>query len=291
MKVVTGKEKLENDDLPDADVVIATLWATAEWVAELDPAKGKKVYFVQGHEILPHFPRERVQATYRAPLEKIVVSGWLERVMQEKYASPVAGRVLNAADLDLFNAPPRKKNTRPRVGFVYADSWVKGVEFVTDAIRNLQKRIPDLEVVAFGAGKINPRKPLPPSCQYHRKPPQEMIRELYSSCDVWLCASRHEGFGLPMVEAMACRCPVVTTAVGAAEDFIENGKQGYVVPVEDADALTEKALTVLEMNNEDWRRMSNAAHEAATQYSWDDAGALFEETLYKIVNQKEGPGA
>lgn len=57
-------------DVPDADVVVATWWETAEWVARLSPAKGAKVYFVQGHEVFEHLPKERAAATYRLPLHK-----------------------------------------------------------------------------------------------------------------------------------------------------------------------------------------------------------------------------
>jgi len=39
-----------DSDVPDADVVIATWWETAEWVAALSQSKGAKVYFIQHHE-------------------------------------------------------------------------------------------------------------------------------------------------------------------------------------------------------------------------------------------------
>src|SRR5690242_6780874 len=50
-------------DVPDADVVIATWWQSAEWVNALSPSKGTKVYFIQHHEIFPLMPVERVKAT------------------------------------------------------------------------------------------------------------------------------------------------------------------------------------------------------------------------------------
>src|SRR5437867_7401162 len=39
-------------DVPDADVIIATWWETAEWVAAMPPSKGAKVYFCQHHEVV-----------------------------------------------------------------------------------------------------------------------------------------------------------------------------------------------------------------------------------------------
>ncbi|MEG4213288.1 hypothetical protein [Microcoleus sp. S13_B4] len=37
-------------DVPDADIIMATWWETAEWVAKLSPSKGTKVYFLQHYE-------------------------------------------------------------------------------------------------------------------------------------------------------------------------------------------------------------------------------------------------
>src|SRR5215203_3276323 len=72
-------------DVPDADVVIATWWETAEWVARLSPRKGVKVYFIQHHEVFPYLPVARCDATYRLPLHKIVIARWLADVMRERY--------------------------------------------------------------------------------------------------------------------------------------------------------------------------------------------------------------
>src|SRR5258708_7700472 len=63
-------------DIPDADVVVATWWETAEWVARLSPQKGTKAYFIQHHEVFDYLPVERVKATWRLPLRKITISKW-----------------------------------------------------------------------------------------------------------------------------------------------------------------------------------------------------------------------
>src|SRR5262245_38770671 len=52
--VLDSRRPVVDQDVPDADVVVATWWETAEWVAALSPAKGAKVYFIQGHEVFSH---------------------------------------------------------------------------------------------------------------------------------------------------------------------------------------------------------------------------------------------
>ena len=64
------------------------------------------------------------------------------------------------------------------------------------------------------------------------------LREVYSSADILLLPSSSEGMANVLLEAMACGAPVVGTRVGAFEDLIEPEKTGYLIDVEDIDAMT-----------------------------------------------------
>jgi glycosyltransferase involved in cell wall biosynthesis len=103
-----------------------------------------------------------------------------------------------------------------------------------------------------------------------------------------LCASRTEGFGLPTLEAMACRCPAVSTRVGGAPDLIEDGRQGFLADVEDSDGLAQRLVQVLRLPESGWRAMSNAAFATATAYTWDDATTLFEAGLREAIGLQGG---
>ena len=92
-------------DVPDADAIIATWWETAEWVNALSPKKGAKVYLIQHHEVFPHLPVERSQATYRLPLQKIVISRWLEKIMKQQYDDNRVILIPNSVDTNQFFAP------------------------------------------------------------------------------------------------------------------------------------------------------------------------------------------
>ena len=114
------------------------------------------------------------------------------------------------------------------------------------------------------------------------KPPQALIPELYAQCDAWLFTSKSEGFGLPILEAMACRTPVIASRAGAAPDLIDS-RNGFLVETK-PEAFAEKIVEVSRMHNDDWRSLSDNAYSAAHGYGWDDATEKFEGALLQYLN-------
>jgi glycosyltransferase involved in cell wall biosynthesis len=264
-------------DLPDADVVIATWWETAEWVDRLGPSKGAKVYFIQHHETFEYLPADRVKATYRLPLHKVVVAPWLRDVMRDDYGDSKADLVLNAVDHRQFHAPVRTRQPIPTVGFMYSEAEFKAAHVGIAALRRLKTELPDLKVISFGLSRPMGLDFLGADLEFHLSPRQDMIRECYSRCDVWLTSSRSEGFNLPALEAMACRTPVVATRTGWPQTAVVDGHNGYLADVGDDEALSRGMLKVLRAPN--WIDFSQHAHDTAEPLSWDQAYPLFLESL------------
>lgn len=258
------------DDLPDADVVVATWWKTAEWVAALPPEKGKKVYFLQDYETFDR-QTEDVVATYNLPLQKFAVSSYIQNAVAQHITadSEQITVIPNAVDHSHFNVVPRQKNDVFTVGFIYTNSPRKNVKLALEALQIAKARLPHLRVIAFGGKAPTAELNLPEWVDYHINPPQKKIVDIYSSCDLWLFTSLHEGFGLPLLEAMACRTPVLATRAGAAPDVID-GNNGVLLDT-DADAFADRISFFDEMTDENWLSWSDAAHQSVHSYSWDDA--------------------
>lgn len=281
--VLDALHPLDPDAIPDADVIIATWWETAFAVASLPPSKGGKFYFVQHHEVHKHLPAHITAGSYYLPLKKITISQWLVDTMAETYGDHDVPMVENSVDMDMFSAPERGRQARPTVGLMYAANPFKGVDISLRAIEVAKKRVPDLQVLSFGARNILPRLPLPEGSHYVERPSQVEIRDLYASCDVWLCGSRAEGYHLPPSEAMACRCPVVSTRIGGAVEIVDEGVNGHIVDVGDAENLGERLADVLSLSEPAWKAMSNAAYARMASYSWDDATDKFLAALERGI--------
>jgi glycosyltransferase involved in cell wall biosynthesis len=277
---------LADRHVPDADVVVATLWRTAAPVMRLAARKGAKVYFIQGYETFNAGigEGEKVDETWRLPMHKITVSGWLTRLAEERFGDLEVSTVHNAVDTELFTAPPRLKQKILTVGFIYNRVWIKGVDICLEALRQLAGSGLPLRVVAFGEAAGVPHLPLPAQCKLEVSPSQKRIPGLYAACDAWIVPSRSEGFGLPLLEAMGCRTPVISTPVGAAPELLGCGG-GVLVPHEDPAALATAIQGIAALSGEAWIRMSEAAHATASRYSWNDATLEFEKALERAVDR------
>jgi len=276
---------VREEDVPDSDVVIATWWETAEWVNSLSPQKGAKVYFIQHHEIFEHLPVARCQATYRLPMHKIVVARWLQTVMRDRYSDHKVDVVPNSVDHAQFFASFRGKQSVPTIGVMYGSVPFKGLDVSLDAIRAVQKRISNTRIISFGSEHVKASLPLPPGAEFTFKPHQNNLRQLYSRCDVWVTASRSEGFNLPAMEAMACRTPVISTRVAWPEEAIVTGINGVLVDVDDRDALAEGICWILTRSDSEWVKLSLNAYETVASSSWEASTGLFEAALQHAVRR------
>ena len=284
-RILERVRSVTDADVPDGDVVIATYYPTVFGVSRLSPSKGAKVFFIQNYELASGTANPRLDATWRSPLHKVVISKWLDELAKTKFADPMVSHVPNSVDTKQFYSPLRQKNSIPMVGLLYATSWMKGCRHSFAALEKVAAELPDLRIICFGAEKPGRDLPLPPNAEFHLRPPQERIRELYARCDLWRCGSEREGFHLPPLEAMACRCPVVSTRVGGPVDIIREGVNGHLVGIGDVDLLAKRALQVLSLPGDQWKRMSDAAFETAIRYSWEDATDLFEDALELAIER------
>jgi glycosyltransferase involved in cell wall biosynthesis len=272
-------------DVPDADVVIATWWETAEWVSTLSNNKGQKIYFIQHHEVHEYLPIERCRATYLMSLHKIVIAKWLQNVMRDEYGDEDVDLVPNSVDHNQFFARARGKQAIPTVGFLYSPSKYKGVYVTMQAVSRLRVAFPNLRVIAFGAYEPKEGEGFDERIEFNCSPDQDKIRDLYAQCDVWLTASRTEGFNLPAMEAMACRTPVVSTKAGWPEEAVVTGKNGVLVDVDDVEALAGGAASILSLPDDKWREMSNNAYETVASSSWQESANQFEKALERAIRR------
>jgi glycosyltransferase involved in cell wall biosynthesis len=90
---------------------------------------------------------------------------------------------------------------------------------------------------------------------------------------------------LPILEAMACRTPVIAAPAGAAPEIVGRGG-GYLVPAEDPQAMADRVVEICQMKEGEWRSLSDVALATARAHSWDSAAAAFESTLAQAIRDQ-----
>jgi glycosyltransferase involved in cell wall biosynthesis len=99
--------------------------------------------------------------------------------------------------------------------------------------------------------------------------PHSQVHEQYQKADVFIIPSLADAYPLVALEAMSAGLPVIVSENTGTADVIENGREGFVVPIRNARKITEK-LTFLYENREQCARMGIAAASAASVLSWEN---------------------
>ncbi len=179
---------------------------------------------------------------------------WMAQFMRQKLNTPCE-LVLGGFAHDVFHVPESGAQRVPGRVLASGDPrFHKGTADVEAAIEIAKQSIPGLTLET-----------------YHGKGyPQSAMAELYASASVFVDGQHHAGWANPVIEAMACGTPVVSTDIGGVRDFAFDEQTALLVPPREPEALA-KAIVRL-MNDEVLRdRLVNNALEQVQQFQWEPA--------------------
>ena len=213
--------------------------------------------------------RAEIVELYGVPDEKIVVLG--NGYDKEVFHPGEVGRAALLARFEL-DIP----DDAPLVTFAGKLSKTKGVDILLLANGLVQASraeagMPPVHLIMFGTGRLDDvlddGEPGYSTEHVHfiGHQPYEAVRDFHNLARCSVMPSRTEGFGLAALEAMGCGLPLVVTAIGAADDYAV----GEIVPPEDAGALAEAILKLVELPRAEWEALSAAALARAQTFSWE----------------------
>ena len=131
----------------------------------------------------------------------------------------------------------RRSNGPLRVLFVGGDFRRKGGDLLLEVARSLAPRV-ELHLVTSEKAEVSPG----PGIFVYRglKPHSPELLKRYAETDVFALPTRGDCLAVVLGEAMASSLPIVTTHVGAHAEAVEDGKSGFVIPIDDAEALRDR---------------------------------------------------
>jgi glycosyltransferase involved in cell wall biosynthesis len=112
--------------------------------------------------------------------------------------------------------------------------------------------------------------------------PEDELPELYSSADMFILPSLYEGFGLVLLEAMACGTPVIGTDVGGIPTAIDDKETGIVVD-RNVSAITT-AIDKIASNKKYRENLSQSAEKNSKNMTWDSVVDKVEQ-LYENIER------
>lgn len=157
----------------------------------------------------------------------------------------------------------------------------KGTDTLLTAFTLARARHPDLDLVLVSPGGWGRLAPVPGARALGGVTDAE-LDALYRRATALVYPSRHEGFGMPLLEAMARGCPVVTTTVSALPEVA--GDAALLVDPGDTSALADAVSSVLD-DAEVRRRLTEAGPARARRFSWA-ASAEAHADAYRLAAER-----
>jgi glycosyltransferase involved in cell wall biosynthesis len=242
---------------------VATWWVTARYVWQASARRGIPAYFVQDIETSYYADdpdlQARVLASYRPEFHVFTTSEWVQEQLRE-LGLEVKARVAPGLDLDRFFPTDRTRHERALLALGRSNP-LKDFPLTADAYRLLADPKPELWL--YG---IEPELGEPLNASYHVRPSDAEVNELLNTATVFVQTSRHEGFCLPVLEAMSTGLPVVCTDAHGNRDFCRDG-ENCLMPEPNARAVAVAIQRVLD--DEALRgRLAEGGLRTAREHDW-----------------------
>lgn len=171
-------------------------------------------------------------------------------------------------DAEFWSPAPAPRADGP-LRFLYAGQLGlrKGIPLLLEAWA--AARLDDAQLHLVGSWTLSGarRDRLPPSVRLHPPQPWHLLREHYRAADVFVFPSHFEGFGLVLLEAMACGLPVICGRAGVGPDAV-GPQAGHVVAEWSVDAWVE-ALRAAAAQRRELPSMGMAARRVACTFTWE----------------------
>lgn len=221
--------------LPVGLPIVATLHHAAHR-AELDPYKGR---------LRSAYHRYWIRALERRTMARaahvVAVSAFAAATARSAVLDREIRVIHNGVDVETFRPPVQRRRHRP-FRLLYVGKWapLKGVDLLAPLLRELG---PDFELCYTGGQAAAGLRPSMPANMRDlgRLAGAEAVARAMQDADAFVFPSRSEGFGMAVVEAMACGLPVIATRGSALAELVLDGSTGILCGQDDIRAFAAAA--------------------------------------------------
>jgi glycosyltransferase involved in cell wall biosynthesis len=187
----------------------------------------------------------------------VVNSEALRRHLSEEYSIP-PGKIFtcyNGIDTTVFHPGPRAevaglKAASPVIGTVCVLRAEKNLPLLLEAFEEVARNRDDIRLMIVGSGPeetalraLAASLNIAEKCVFHPSTPD--VARILSAIDIFVLPSLSEGLSNALMEAMACGCCVISSAVGGNPELVQDGVTGLLFPSRDRGALAGQLAEVI----------------------------------------------
>lgn len=238
---------------------------------------------------------------YKANLHKVngfhaVSKAILEEAKKYEPNLKKAEVIYSGLDLEkLIYKPKTTINSKLKILSIGRSHWLKGYHYALDACAFLKEKNVNFQYTIIGIDKeeelIFQRDQLDLASEvtFQKSLPFPKVIEQIQEADILLLPSLEEGIANVVLEAMALGTLVISTNCGGMQEVVNDGENGFIVPVRNAKAISEALLKASKLSLLDYNAMTQKAKvviekQHSNEKMVDDFNAFYERILTKEVH-------
>jgi GT2 family glycosyltransferase len=272
--------------LSDVDAIkVATWWETAEPVWHSSVRRGIPVYFVQDIET-SYYPeqqdaRNAVLSSYRPEFRYLTTSPWNQDRLRELGVQ--ATLIAPGVDRNTYR-PLNEEREHGVLLAVGRTHHLKNLDLTVEAWKGLAEPRPKLWL--YG---IEPELADRYGARYFDRPSDSEVNKLLNRSTMFVQTSRHEGFCLPLLEAMAAGTPAVCTDAHGNRGFCEN--EVNCLMAESSPDAVAAAIERLLADDALRARIRKEGLRTSAELDWRERGAPLEAFFRSVAEHSLSPQA
>lgn len=223
------------------------------------------------------FLRPVIVRIWKQAAAVIACSRGLGNLAHESNPKQEIGIIYNGIDTERFKPAPSdlRDDTKFTVLCASRLSRRKGFRYAIEAFAQLVKSHPEVRLfIAGGEGDAEQelfeqvrKLGIYDSVTFFGYVPNSDFPRYYNAADVFVFPSLNEGMSNSMLEAMACGLPIIMTPTGGAEELVEDGGNGFIVPFRESGPIAER-LELLAKDRDMVKHLGARSRAIAEKMSW-----------------------
>lgn len=203
-------------------------------------------------------------------------------------------------DLNQFRPAPSQLGLRDKLGWkgnkivitTRSLEPIYGVEIFLEAAKEVIEKAPDSRMLMLGSGSLEPKvrafitqHNLQHAIYLAGRVPYDMLPNYFNAADLYVSSSYSDGTSVSLLEAMACKVPVVVSDLPANREWVTPGVNGWLVSPGDARALSSAILEALEQKDKVKAMTETNISVVRQKANWDKNATILLETYERLTGR------